>query len=304
MRLASVGFLCCALLATSLNATAHLYSSAGVIKQGAARAPDLEFPKEAATPSFFDTPAMRLYKPEGAGPFPAVVLVHQCGGLGSGRGQNTSMLQWAKEAVARGYVALLIDSLGPRGADSVCLGPKQNITFPVGVKDALQAAEHLRRFDFVDKQRIGLAGHSWGAMVAVLASGKLWGQALAPGERFAAAVAFYPGYFTLAPKNFAPYEIVNPDIDKPLLVLMGEDDNETPAEDCVKRLDPLIKAGAPVELHTYPKTTHCWDCKHLDSHAKTDFRGNHVVYRYNREVTEDSARRMFDFFERTMPKKP
>ena len=45
-------------------------------------------------------------------------------------------------------IALLIDSLGPRGASSVCFSPQNNVTFAAGVKDALQAAEHLRRFDF------------------------------------------------------------------------------------------------------------------------------------------------------------
>ncbi len=55
---------------------------------------------------------MALYKPEGAGPFPALVLLHQCAGLGDGRRfQNVSMLDWAKEAVARrlaGEIALAL----------------------------------------------------------------------------------------------------------------------------------------------------------------------------------------------------
>jgi dienelactone hydrolase len=95
------------------------------------------------------------------------------------------------------------------------------VNFPRGVKDALQAAEHLRSFDFVDKKRIALAGYSWGAMVGVLASSKRWGTTLAPLERFAAAVSFYPGCFTIKPPSGKPYEIVQPDIDRPLLVLMG-----------------------------------------------------------------------------------
>jgi dienelactone hydrolase len=110
-----------------------------------------------------------------------------------------SMLNWAKEAVERGYVALLIDSLGPRSVDTVCMGPRGGVNFPRGVKDALQAADHLRKFDFVDKKRIALAGYSWGAMVGVLASGRLWGTTLSPGERFAAVVSFYPGCFTIRP---------------------------------------------------------------------------------------------------------
>jgi dienelactone hydrolase len=268
-----------------------------VASQGAR---DLEFP---SSPSDFPSsgaPAMALYKPEGKGPFPALVLVHQCAGLSTGTRQNASMLAWAKEAVARGYVALLIDSLGPRGVAMVCYGPKGGVNFARGVKDALQAAEHLRRFDFVDPERVAIAGFSWGAMVALLASSRLWSDALAPGKRFAAAVSFYPGCFTIRPPFGAPYEIVNADLERPVLVLMGEKDNETPAGECVAKLERAKNGGAPVQWHVYPEATHCWDCTSLDGFSKIDFRGNRVVYRSDPDVTRDSARRMFEFLQRIM----
>jgi dienelactone hydrolase len=242
---------------------------------------------------------MALYKPEGQGPFPALVLHHQCGGLGNPRWQNVSMLTWAKEAVARGYVALLIDSLGPRNVDTVCMGARGGVTFPRGVKDALQAAEYLRKFDFVDKQRIALAGYSWGAMIGALASSKQWGTTLSPGERFAAVVSFYPGCFTVRPRTGGSWEFVNPDIDRPLLVLMGEKDTETPPSECVPKLEAARAAGAPVEWHVYPGITHCWDCENLNGFSKVDFRGNQVVYYYDKNATQDAARRMFDFLQRT-----
>lgn len=271
------------------------------LRRSAAMAPDLAFPTEVSSFGMFSTPQMALYKPEGPGPFPALILHHQCGGLYNERWQNRSMLEWAKEAVARGYVALLVDTLGPRGAKTLCYGPQNNVTFATGVMDALQAAEHLRRFDFVDKRRIAHAGYSWGAMVGVLASSKLWGEALAPGERFAAIVSFYPGCFTIRPKTAPAYEIVRPDIDRPLLVLMGADDTETPPADCLSRLEPLKAQGAPVEWHVYPNATHCWDCSNLHNFSKTDVRGNRVTYRYDAEVTADSARRMFEFLDKAMP---
>jgi dienelactone hydrolase len=263
-------------------------------------AQDLVFPTEASTFSMFSRPQMALYKPEGAGPFPALVLLHQCGGLGS-RTPNQSMLTWAKEAVAQGYVALVIDSLGPRGVDTVCMGPKGGVTFSRGAKDALQAAAHLRTLPYVIGARVGLAGYSWGAMVGLFsASPSALPSQTTP--RFAAIVSFYPGCFTLKPANgAAPYELVRPDIDRPLLVLMGALDNETPAEDCIQKLEPLQGKGAPITLHTYPDTTHCWDCKQLDGFSKTDFRGNRVTYHYSDDVTTDSRKRMFDFLAKAMP---
>lgn len=243
---------------------------------------------------------MVLYKPEGAGPFPALVLLHQCGGLGS-RVPNQSMLTWAKAAVSQGYVALVIDSLGPRGVDSVCMGPKGGVTFSRGAKDALQAAAHLRTLPYVIGARVGLAGYSWGAMVGLLSASPSAAPS-SPIPRFAAIVSFYPGCFTLKPASgAAPYELVRPDIDRPLLVLMGAMDNETPAEECVQKLQPLQIKGAPIALHTYPDTTHCWDCKHLDGFSKTDSRGNRVTYQYSDDVTTDSRKRMFDFLAKAMP---
>lgn len=277
---------------------------ANPLMASASLAKDLEFPAKPSRLSFFSVPQMALYKPDGAGPFPALVLLHQCGGLGQDRWQNLSMLDWAKEAVARGYVALLIDSLGPRNVKTVCMGAQGGVTFPRGVRDALQAAEHLRRFDFVDKDRIALAGYSWGAMVAVLTSGQRWGTSLAAGSRFAAGVSFYPGCFTIRPSGGTPYEIVSSDIDRPLLVLMGDRDTETPPAECVPKLEAAKSSGAPVQWHVYPEATHCWDCKNLDGFSKVDFRGNQVVYRYDKALTNDAGRRMFEFLEKTLAARP
>lgn len=274
---------------------------APALRRSAMQAPDLTFPGTPSPLSEATQPDMALFKPEGAGPFPALVLFHQCGGLGqNGKRPNVSMVDWARKAVARGYVALLVDAMGPRGIDTVCYGPRNGLVFSRGVRDAFQAAEHLRRLDYVDRDRVALAGYSWGAMVGLLASSKGWGEALGDGGRFRAVVSLYPGCFTLRPPGVSAYEIARDDIDRPLLVLMGGQDTETPPTDCQQRLEPARAAGAPVELHLYPDATHCWDCRQLDGFSKTDFRGNRVNYRYDAAVTQDSEARMFEFLERSM----
>ncbi|MES2977489.1 MAG: dienelactone hydrolase family protein [Pseudomonadota bacterium] len=279
---------------------AFAQSSPNMLLGSTRSAKDLSFPSKAGEPSMFSTPEMAIYKPPGEGPFPALVLQHQCGGLRNGQWSNQSMLDWARKAVARGYVAMIVDSLGQRGVDTVCMGAKGGVTFPRGVRDTLQAAQHLRSFPFVDKTKIALAGYSWGAMTAVLASGKRWGTDLADGERFQAAVAFYPGCFTIRPPSGQTYEVVHPDIDRPLLVLMGDQDNETPAAECIPRLQAAKDAGAPVEWHVYPDTTHCWDCKNLNNFTKTDVRGAQVVYRYGEAVSRDSEERLFAFLDKAL----
>jgi dienelactone hydrolase len=49
-----------------------------------------------------------LVRPDGAGPFPAVVIMHDCSGLGPR--SSGAPGRWAKELVGRGYVVLMADS--------------------------------------------------------------------------------------------------------------------------------------------------------------------------------------------------
>jgi dienelactone hydrolase len=46
-----------------------------------------------------------LYVPPGAGPFPAVVILHGCDGV------SPHYREWARQLRAWGYVAILVDSL-------------------------------------------------------------------------------------------------------------------------------------------------------------------------------------------------
>lgn len=277
-----------------------------MMRGSTSRAKDLTLPTQTTSFGTSHAPQMALYKPEGEGPFPALVLLHQCGGLRNARGnwQNQSMLFWAQKAVERGYVVLQLDALDQRGADSVCLGPKEGVNFFRGAKDAFQAAEHLSKLPYVDAKRIGLAGYSWGAMVALTVASKGWAAALATGPRFAASVSFYPGCMRIAPPMGPAYDIAQLDIDRPQLTLMGELDNETPPSDCIPRLEAAKALGAPVEWHLYPSITHCWDCANLHNFNKVDVRGNRVTYLYDKAITSDSEKRMFEFLAKSMPAVP
>ncbi|BAE50020.1 dienelactone hydrolase family protein [Paramagnetospirillum magneticum] len=270
------------------------------LRAAAIQAPDLSFPAAPSPLTETAVPGMALFKPDGPGPFPALVLFHQCGGLGQRGRTNLSMLDWARRAVEKGYVVLLIDALNQRGVDSVCFGPRNGLVFARGVRDAFQAARHLRALPYVDARRVGLAGWSWGAMVGLLASRASWAEALAEGEGFRAVVSMYPGCFTIRPRFTSAFDIAGPDVTVPLLVLMGGQDTETPADDCLPPLEAARAAGAPVDWHLFPDATHCWDCRQLDGHSRTTVRGSQVTYHHDRSVTEESAQRMFGFLGEAM----
>ena len=58
-----------------------------------------------------------LAKPDGAGPFPAVIGLHGCAGM-----HDTTKRKLVDELVAWGYVILLVDSYATRGIDQACTG--------------------------------------------------------------------------------------------------------------------------------------------------------------------------------------
>jgi dienelactone hydrolase len=133
----------------------------------------------------------QLVRPSGAGPFPAIVAMHGCGGLLSNKGQlRNREMDWAERLVAAGYAVLFPDSFTARGVREICTASSRSIFPKDRADDVAAAGEWLGSQPFVDKSRLGLMGWSHGAMAV------LW--ALRPGfldapPRFKTAVAFYPG---------------------------------------------------------------------------------------------------------------
>ena len=61
----------------------------------------------------FTNIANSTFKPAGSGRFPAVVLMHTCGGV-----KNAHIKQHAQELLKTGYVVLVVDSFNPRGMEN------------------------------------------------------------------------------------------------------------------------------------------------------------------------------------------
>lgn len=280
--------------------------SAWEMSASSSQAADLKFPTEVSEFAMLHRPQMALYKPAGEGPFPALILMHQCGGLKNANGswQNLSMLDWAKQGVAAGYVVLQIDAFEQRGIVTTCLGPSKGVTPARAAKDIYQAADHLAKLPFVSGQKIVFAGFSYGAMVGVAAASAHWQSSLQAKTPLAAIASVYPPCRPFGPRDNPSkrYEIVMSDIFTPVLMLMGELDAETPPSECLPRLQNAKSKGAPTEWHVYPGIGHCWDCKNLNGYTKIDIRGTQVTYTYSQAITEDSAKRVFAFFKTALDK--
>src|SRR3977135_2958324 len=87
----------------------------------AADAAPLPAPHQVDIPSGSATLHAQLYKPDGAGPFPVVIALHGCGGLG---GHSEAVLpryrDWAEQLLKEGNAVLLPDSYGSRELGPQC----------------------------------------------------------------------------------------------------------------------------------------------------------------------------------------
>ena len=177
-----------------------------------------------------------LYKPEGPGPFSAVVLLHGCSGIGP------ATHGWGQRLASWGYVALVTDSFGPRGYATVC-GQGRAVDGVTRAGDAAAAADYLRTQGFVRGDRIGVVGFSHGGWTTMELA-----RREQPAGAFRAAVAYYPSCWA----NARAKPLL------PTLVLIGADDDWTPAEPC-RQLGQIVGNEARLQVVVYPKTVHAFE---------------------------------------------
>lgn len=256
----------------------------------------ITFPVEPTSLASINTNRASLYKPDGNGPFPAMVLLHNCGG------PAVHLERWTRAGLENGYVVLIPDSM--RGALSNCKAPPQ-IPLGLRVRDAFEAVKYLSGLPYVNKAQIVAIGFSQGSHVAEWLTSPSVAAALAPPDtpRIAAAVAAY-AFCALAPNRARPQGaiVVQDDVDTPLMVLLGGEDKESPPQSCLERLPMLKEKGAPVFWHFYPNATHGWDQQENSGRTKTDWKGERITNYYDEATTLDSVKRSMEFLRQyTMP---
>ena len=216
-----------------------------------------------------------LLKPDGPGPFPAIVIMHDCSGLGAR--SSGAPYRWGRELVGLGYVIVSPDSFTTRGhAGGVCTDPspsRNEVSPNRRVHDAYATLAHLRTLPFVDGSRVGLMGGSHGGSttLASMVAPERDKEPLARENRagFAAAVALYPGcaarmgdWRTVrqagAGGPITDYVGVYKPV-APMLILIGENDDWTPAEPCRKLTEVARQAGYAVAIKVYPGAYHGFD---------------------------------------------
>ncbi|HSL50237.1 MAG TPA: dienelactone hydrolase family protein [Candidatus Deferrimicrobiaceae bacterium] len=236
-----------------------------------------------------------LIRPAGPGPFPAVVLLHGCAGV------EAQSLRWARRLADRGYVALVLDSFGPRGIEGDCRSGPDDPPITARFDDAFGALRYLQSLAYVRAERVAAIGWSQGGVYAMAAingpsleRARRRGVAL-PATGFAAAVGVYPG---------GCFSLVGEQVVRPLLVLIGEADDWTPAAKCREMVEAMRGRGADAAIVTYPGAYHYFDVEgqrlEVLAHVENDNRpgGFGATVSYHPAAAADARRRIEAFLGR------
>jgi dienelactone hydrolase len=202
-----------------------------------------------------------LYRPEGNGPFPAIVALHDCDGLRRNSGRvRQSTEDWGRHLSAAGFVVVFPDSFASRGLARQCsikapsVRPDRERT-----ADAHAARNWLQQQNFIRKDRITLLG--WGSGgVAVLWAVR---PSLEPDDNrpdFRSAAALYPGCRRLGDTAWSARI--------PTLILIGALDNWTPAKHCEQMVKDARGRSAQVSLIKYKAAHHAFDHGNLPAKAR------------------------------------
>lgn len=106
-----------------------------------------------------------LARPEGAGPFPALVVIHEAFGL------NDDIRAIARRFAEAGYIALAVDLFSGRN-QAVCMarlfaGMLRDSLDHGGVRDLKDALTYLAQLPGVDSAHVGAVGYCMGGSLAI-----------------------------------------------------------------------------------------------------------------------------------------
>ncbi len=235
-------------------------------------------------------PFIRVYSPAGAGPFPAVLQVHGCGGA------KPIQDDYAKALAAAGIMGVIIDSFGPRGIgeeealNRVCTGWK--LRGRERSADVVSGLEIVRGLPNVDPNRIGLAGWSHGgwAIMDLLAMDlprqKPPYLATVPNDVFAGVQGIYLIYpYSSFPSLTRGRGWSTTDIEAHVLIV--ENDSLANTQDIVNSIEKARRSGARITTETWTGVTHAFE---EDDHEP----GSGL--RYNPEKAAESYKAYVDWF--------
>jgi dienelactone hydrolase len=201
----------------------------------------------------------QLYRPDGDGPFPTVIALHGCGGLG---GHSEPVLpryrDWVEQLLKTGHAVLLPDSYGSRELGPQCrVKERRVLARRERLADIVATRRWLAQQAWVAQDRVSLMGWAKGA------SALLW--AVRPqawrndGPDFRSAVAFYPDCRISAGLGWSARV--------PTLLLIGAKDDVSSPAACRQMVEGARGRSALARIEIYPGAAHDFDRANLPLRA-------------------------------------
>ena len=181
----------------------------------------------------------------------------------------------AKRLKGKGYVALVPDSFTARGFDRCERGNLWNHVMDQ-VHDTIGAGVYLNSLPFVKRDHLGLVGFSVGAMAAL---------SLPTESGIQAAVSYYPVCLRKSKRH--PFT----DSKIPLLLLLGELDNWSPASVCATTAKEFKQKGRTIEWKVYSGVHHGFDSERW---TRRKIIGGRIL-EYDHGAAKDSWKRLLAF---------
>lgn len=211
----------------------------------------------------------KLYKPKNIKPgqkLPVIVYVY--GGPGAQLVKNTwGGNYYIQYLVQQGFVVFQLDNRGSEGRGVAFESPIHRRLGEIEVQDQVAGVKYLRSLDFVDGERIGIYGHSYGGYMTLMAMFKA-------GDYFKAGVSGAPVtdwglYDTYYTEKYLDHPKYNADgyeasgvfpyaknLKGDLLIYHGMADDNVLFTNATKLFKVLQDEGLPFEMMTYPGAKH------------------------------------------------
>ncbi|HOC42327.1 MAG TPA: S9 family peptidase [Thermoanaerobaculales bacterium] len=236
-----------------------------------------------------------MFRPPGFDPakrYPALVYVY--GGPGAQSVVNEwggTRLLYQMLLARRGLVVFTVDNRGSWGRGHAFEAAVHRRLGVFELADQLAGVRFLERQPWIDPERIGVYGGSYGGYMALMAMNK------AP-EHFAAGIAYAPVtdwrlYDSIYTERYMDRPEDNPDgyrdgspvhfaagLDGALLICHGLSDNNVHLQHTAQMAEQYQRAGKLFDLMVYPRVRHLIRTSHRRLHfhqLKTEFLERHLI---------------------------